>query len=385
MTCDLTSAAMLAAAVLSAVLYLTSASSRPESLRAIVSEACGAPQAQSLASIHSRLDYIDRTLVHLANSVTAVSNRQQELTAQLGTVATRLNSVLRDWPPDRAGVSDEVSEQHRGLAEQLADLSGRVEGLSASCAAAVGPPRRRLGDNCGSDGECDADVSHSVCRGGVCACGEDAAEDGGRCRPYPRLAQPCRDHHECAYHTANAECAAGVCACAAGFVVGGSECRPLVAAGSACSCQSDCSPSRRPLSCRGGRCGAELAAACLLTAGRWLFQLAGGDVSDGCRAGRLLVPVSGRWWQLCDSGPWTDADAAVTCRQLGFEYGTAVTDGRYGNGGPARVLNIACTGTEFHLGECDEGVVSSRAEGGCPEGATPVTVECFGRQSPGLD
>ena len=126
-----------------------------------------------------------------------------------------------------------------------------------------------------------------------------------------------------------------------------------------------------------------------MTTERRVFQLAvaGSTSSADCRAGRLMVPDTGLWRQLCDAGPWTDADAAVTCRQLGFDSGTAVTDGRYGRArvGRARVLDITCAGTERHLGQCEERFVANREDGGCPQGAAPVAVECFGRHSPEID
>ena len=43
---------------------------------------------------------------------------------------------------------------------------------------------------------------------------------------------------------------------------------------------------------------------------------------DGLTSGRVEVCVSGRYGSVC-SPPWTEMDASVVCKQLGFsQYGT---------------------------------------------------------------
>uniref|UniRef100_A0AAX7UZ32 Neurotrypsin n=1 Tax=Astatotilapia calliptera TaxID=8154 RepID=A0AAX7UZ32_ASTCA len=69
--------------------------------------------------------------------------------------------------------------------------------------------------------------------------------------------------------------------------------------------------------------------------------------------GRVEVFVNGQWGSVCDDG-WNDVNAAVVCRQLGF---TGVAKARsmayFGEGqGPIHLDNVRCSGTETSLGQC---------------------------------
>ncbi|KAM9803897.1 neurotrypsin [Neosynchiropus ocellatus] len=71
------------------------------------------------------------------------------------------------------------------------------------------------------------------------------------------------------------------------------------------------------------------------------------------REGRVEVFMRGQWGSVCDDG-WSDANAAVVCRQLGY---TGVAKARsmayFGEGqGPIHLDNVRCSGSERSLGEC---------------------------------
>ena len=67
--------------------------------------------------------------------------------------------------------------------------------------------------------------------------------------------------------------------------------------------------------------------------------------------GRVEVFVDGSWGTVCDDG-WNDADAIVVCSQLGLAGGEAIS--RFGGGSGAIWMdNVACTGFETDLGQCD--------------------------------
>lgn len=81
-----------------------------------------------------------------------------------------------------------------------------------------------------------------------------------------------------------------------------------------------------------------------------LVRLVAGETR---REGRVEVFVNGQWGSVCDDG-WTDVNAAVVCRQLGF---TGVAKARsmayFGEGqGPIHLDNVRCSGTETSLGQC---------------------------------
>uniref|UniRef100_A0A8D2IWS0 Neurotrypsin n=1 Tax=Varanus komodoensis TaxID=61221 RepID=A0A8D2IWS0_VARKO len=69
--------------------------------------------------------------------------------------------------------------------------------------------------------------------------------------------------------------------------------------------------------------------------------------------GRAEVFLSGQWGSICGDG-WTDGDAAVVCRQLGYSGAAkARTTARWGKGHtPAHLAKVECRGTEGTLREC---------------------------------
>ncbi|KAH1168453.1 neurotrypsin-like [Mauremys mutica] len=74
---------------------------------------------------------------------------------------------------------------------------------------------------------------------------------------------------------------------------------------------------------------------------------------ESTKEGRVEVFLNGQWGSVCDDG-WTDKDAAVVCRQLGYSGAAkARTMAYFGEGhGPIHLDNVECRGTERTLGEC---------------------------------
>ncbi|XP_072138968.1 neurotrypsin isoform X2 [Mobula birostris] len=72
------------------------------------------------------------------------------------------------------------------------------------------------------------------------------------------------------------------------------------------------------------------------------------------KEGRVEVYLGGEWGSVCDDG-WTDVDARVVCRQLGYSgQSKARTMAYFGEGhGPIHLDNVKCTGHERSLDECD--------------------------------
>ena len=62
----------------------------------------------------------------------------------------------------------------------------------------------------------------------------------------------------------------------------------------------------------------------------------------------------GEWGTVCDDG-WSYADAYVVCRQLGFgSPGRRYRSAYFGQGsGPILLDNVACTGSELTLANCE--------------------------------
>ncbi|XP_023655223.1 neurotrypsin isoform X2 [Paramormyrops kingsleyae] len=80
------------------------------------------------------------------------------------------------------------------------------------------------------------------------------------------------------------------------------------------------------------------------------LRLVGGE---NPKEGRVEVLIDGQWGTICDDG-WTDQDADVVCRQLGYTgLAKARTMAYFGEGqGAIHVDNVKCTGAERSLGDC---------------------------------
>uniref|UniRef100_A0ABM5GJI9 Neurotrypsin n=2 Tax=Pogona vitticeps TaxID=103695 RepID=A0ABM5GJI9_9SAUR len=71
------------------------------------------------------------------------------------------------------------------------------------------------------------------------------------------------------------------------------------------------------------------------------------------KEGRVEIFINGQWGTICDDG-WSDKDAVVVCRQLGYKGpARARTMAYFGEGkGPIHVDNVKCTGNERSLADC---------------------------------
>ena len=75
-------------------------------------------------------------------------------------------------------------------------------------------------------------------------------------------------------------------------------------------------------------------------------------LSEGLVAteGRVEMLHNSVWGSISDN-TWSVNEAAVVCRQLGFQG--ALSTGQFGNGnGPVYVTSVSCAGTEITLLDC---------------------------------
>ncbi|XP_068177668.1 neurotrypsin isoform X3 [Antennarius striatus] len=79
-------------------------------------------------------------------------------------------------------------------------------------------------------------------------------------------------------------------------------------------------------------------------------RLVGGESQ---REGRVELYLSGQWGTVCDDG-WSDRDAEVVCRQLGYSgVSKARVMAYFGEGtGPIHVDNVKCSGEERSIADC---------------------------------
>ncbi|KAG7226202.1 hypothetical protein INR49_014216, partial [Caranx melampygus] len=80
-----------------------------------------------------------------------------------------------------------------------------------------------------------------------------------------------------------------------------------------------------------------------------------GDNEGHSDRGRVEIFVNGEWGTVCDD-LWTTKNAAVVCRQLGFQYALkAAKNSEFGEGKDLRILlldDVQCDGTESSLLDC---------------------------------
>lgn len=75
--------------------------------------------------------------------------------------------------------------------------------------------------------------------------------------------------------------------------------------------------------------------------------------------GRLEVKEGNVWTTVCDDG-FSDREASIVCKQLGFgEVGTAITKAAFGPGtGDILYDDVVCTGSEDKLQQCSHSTTS---------------------------
>ncbi|XP_061772617.1 neurotrypsin-like, partial [Nerophis ophidion] len=80
------------------------------------------------------------------------------------------------------------------------------------------------------------------------------------------------------------------------------------------------------------------------------MRLVGGET---LREGRVELYLSGQWGTVCDDG-WTDQDAEVVCRQMGYSgVAKARVMAYFGEGtGPIHLDNVECGGHERAIADC---------------------------------
>ncbi|XP_071505154.1 neurotrypsin-like [Diadema antillarum] len=92
------------------------------------------------------------------------------------------------------------------------------------------------------------------------------------------------------------------------------------------------------------------------------------------REGRVEVYSGGQWGTVCSDSYWSDTDAQVVCRQLGFESGTT-SYANYGStqGLPVLLTSVICYGSEDKLSDCYHNAELIY----CPLN-TPAGIKCYG-------
>ena len=94
--------------------------------------------------------------------------------------------------------------------------------------------------------------------------------------------------------------------------------------------------------------------------------------------GRVEISYNGKWGTICDSF-WSDNDARVVCRQLGYLDGVAQANSFYGSGtGPSWLYYVRCDGDEKSIWSCtNSGFNVSNTS--CRNHQYDASVYCTGR------
>ena len=101
--------------------------------------------------------------------------------------------------------------------------------------------------------------------------------------------------------------------------------------------------------------------------------LLGFDPTQGAQScGRVDVLYNGAWGTVCDSS-WTEDDAKVFCKQLGFTYGVTHPDSSSTTS--LWMFDVECDGSETTLTECQYGGVQKISE--CSSGLAGVCCSVF--------
>ena len=81
------------------------------------------------------------------------------------------------------------------------------------------------------------------------------------------------------------------------------------------------------------------------------LRLVGGSTNN---EGRLEMRYNGEWGTICDDD-WSNRNAKVACRQLGYKYAERSSRDFGAGNGTIWLDNVGCTGNESSLLDCNHG------------------------------
>ncbi|XP_048770739.1 scavenger receptor cysteine-rich domain superfamily protein-like isoform X2 [Ostrea edulis] len=96
---------------------------------------------------------------------------------------------------------------------------------------------------------------------------------------------------------------------------------------------------------------------CLAIGQTGLLRLENGNSTH---EGRVEIYINGQWGTVCDD-LWTDTEASVVCKMLGYTgLSTSRSEAYFGKGtGPIWLDNVKCSGSEHLLLECNHNTIGS--------------------------